>query len=131
MSRGQGSRLRRAAGLLGCATLATFVATFTGFANWTSHAPQHILHARHSPQSRRVALQADKERTDEERLQFMESPLGQLIGGAAKLLSSGPLNEGKIWFAKMQAGEYDEAAVAAKLESYISSNPAVMFSFSK
>lgn len=83
---------------------------------------------------RGVALRAEdksSERTDQERLEFMESPLGQLIGFIAKGLSTGPLNEGKIWFAKLQAGEYDEAVVSAKLESYISSNPAVMFSFSK
>lgn len=74
---------------------------------------------------------AKDEKTDDERLEFMDSPLGQVIGFLAKGLSSGPLNEGKIWFAKMQAGEYDEAAVSAKLQSYISNNPVVMFSFSK
>mmetsp|Transcript_98295 Transcript_98295/g.194758 ORF Transcript_98295/g.194758 Transcript_98295/m.194758 type:complete len:144 (-) Transcript_98295:472-903(-) len=83
---------------------------------------------------RGVALRAEEkssEQKDKERLEFMESPLGQLIGFIAKGLSSGPLNEGKIWFAKLQAGEYDEAATSAKVESYISGNPVVMFSFSK
>lgn len=73
----------------------------------------------------------EQKKSDDERLEFMNSPVGQAIGFIAKGLSSGPLNDGKIWFAKMQAGEYDEAAVSAKLQSYISDNPVVMFSFSK
>jgi len=72
--------------------------------------------------------QTDK---DKERVEYMESPLGQFLGVIAKGLSSGPLNEAKIWFAKSQAGEYDEAAMSAKLESYISDNKVVMFAFSK
>lgn len=81
----------------------------------------------------RTALRAEKDggRSDEERLAFMDSPLGQAIGAFANFLSSSPLNDGKIWFAKQQAGEYDEAKVKAQVDAYISENPVVMFSFSK
>eukprot|EP00448_Togula_jolla_P039901 CAMPEP_0170645250 /NCGR_PEP_ID=MMETSP0224-20130122/42967_1 /TAXON_ID=285029 /ORGANISM="Togula jolla, Strain CCCM 725" /LENGTH=225 /DNA_ID=CAMNT_0010976429 /DNA_START=57 /DNA_END=735 /DNA_ORIENTATION=+ len=82
------------------------------------------------PVSQRSAVVDKGGRTDEDRLEFMNSPVGQVVGAVASALSTGPLNEGKIWLAKTMAGDYDEAAVSAKLESYISENPAVVFSFS-
>merc|ERR1719265_325009 len=83
-------------------------------------------HVRRSPAL--VARRA--EQSDEERLEFMNSPVGQAIGFLAKALADSPLNDGKIWFAKVQAGEYDPAPVQAKLDSYIKDNAVVMFSFS-
>lgn len=71
------------------------------------------------------------EKSDEERLEFMNSPVGQFIGGLAKFLQDSPLNEGKIWFTVSQAGDYDEAAAAKKLDDYISSSKVTMFSFTK
>eukprot|EP00913_Durusdinium_trenchii_P016284 g15303.t1 len=53
----------------------------------------------------------------------MESPFGQAMGFLAKALSESPLNDAKIAFAKMQAGDYDEAAAEK--------NKVVMFSFAK
>mmetsp|Transcript_10728 Transcript_10728/g.15139 ORF Transcript_10728/g.15139 Transcript_10728/m.15139 type:complete len:216 (-) Transcript_10728:38-685(-) len=78
-------------------------------------------------------MRAEKEGSskDEARVAYMESPFGQALGVVAQALSSGPLNDAKIAFAKFQAGEYDEAAVKAKLEKYIEENPTVVFSFSK
>lgn len=92
------------------------------------------IHGQHRPgaQAAQWAKKgSDGGRTDEERLAFMDSPLGQAIGAFAKFLSDSPLNDGKIWFAKMQAGEYDRERVGAKVDAYISENPVVMFSFSK
>ena len=34
-----------------------------------------------------------------------------------------PLNNGKKWLAKMQAGDYSEADINAKLDQYIQKNP--------
>mmetsp|Transcript_57806 Transcript_57806/g.161323 ORF Transcript_57806/g.161323 Transcript_57806/m.161323 type:complete len:148 (-) Transcript_57806:360-803(-) len=79
----------------------------------------------------RLAEKEDSGRTDEERLAFMNSPVGQAIGAFANFLANSPLNDGKIWFAKMQAGDYDKAVVGAKLDGYINDNAVVMFSFSK
>lgn len=73
----------------------------------------------------------DKGKSDEERIAFMDSPVGQAIGAFAKFLADSPLNDGKIWFAKMQAGEYDVPKVRAQVDAYIKQNPVVMFSFSK
>eukprot|EP00435_Cladocopium_sp_Y103_P010170 s1352_g2.t1 len=68
---------------------------------------------------------------DEDRVDYMESPFGQAMGWLAKALSESPLNDAKISFAKMQAGEYDEEAAQKKLEGYIGGDKVVMFSFSK
>mmetsp|Transcript_52919 Transcript_52919/g.115567 ORF Transcript_52919/g.115567 Transcript_52919/m.115567 type:complete len:209 (-) Transcript_52919:144-770(-) len=83
------------------------------------------------PSAMRGAVALRAERTDEERLEFMNSPVGQFITWAAKALSDSPLNDAKIAFAKMQAGDFDEKAYTAKVDSYINDNGAVMFSFSK
>mmetsp|Transcript_59587 Transcript_59587/g.156665 ORF Transcript_59587/g.156665 Transcript_59587/m.156665 type:complete len:218 (-) Transcript_59587:79-732(-) len=86
-----------------------------------------------APPRRTVAVRAEKEggRTDEDRLAFMDSPVGQALGWLSKALAESPLNDAKIAFAKMQAGEYDEAEYTAKVDSYIKDNAAVMFSLSK
>lgn len=34
-----------------------------------------------------------------------------------------PLNDGKKWLAKMQAGDYSEAEISARLDKYIQDNP--------
>lgn len=44
-------------------------------------------------------------------------------------LSNSPINQGKIWLAKQQAGDYDEAAYEAKLLQLIEETPVLMFSF--
>eukprot|EP00929_Paragymnodinium_shiwhaense_P089459 TRINITY_DN49607_c0_g1_i1.p3 TRINITY_DN49607_c0_g1~~TRINITY_DN49607_c0_g1_i1.p3 ORF type:complete len:139 (-),score=34.77 TRINITY_DN49607_c0_g1_i1:296-712(-) len=90
-------------------------------------APKRSVSA--SSSRHRTALQAEK--SDEERLEFMNSPIGQAIGAFAKFLSESPLNDGKIWWAVSQAGEYDEAAAKKNLDSYITKDKVVMFSFSK
>mmetsp|Transcript_5435 Transcript_5435/g.16083 ORF Transcript_5435/g.16083 Transcript_5435/m.16083 type:complete len:147 (-) Transcript_5435:142-582(-) len=61
----------------------------------------------------------------------MDSPLGRAVGALAKFASESPLNDGKLWLAKMQAGEYDKGTVRAKVDSLIQDNPVVVFSFSK
>ncbi|CAJ1400064.1 unnamed protein product [Effrenium voratum] len=68
---------------------------------------------------------------DDDRVNYMESPLGQFLGSIAKAMSDSPLNDAKIWFAQTQAGEYDEAAARGKLEDYIKNNKVLMFSFTK
>ncbi|CAK0843932.1 unnamed protein product [Prorocentrum cordatum] len=88
--------------------------------------------ARAPPPRGAVAVRAQsQEEKDKERLEFMDSPIGQAIGAFAKFLSDSPLNDGKIAFAKMQAGDFDEAAVGKKVDAYLANNAAVMFSFSK
>ncbi|CAK0784836.1 hypothetical protein CVIRNUC_008041 [Coccomyxa viridis] len=42
-----------------------------------------------------------------------------------------PLNNGKKWLAKMQAGDYSEADINAKLDQYIQKSPVVVFSWSR
>ena len=44
-------------------------------------------------------------------------------------MQESPVATLKKGFAKLQAGEYDEAAVKAKLEAQISDTPAIMYSF--
>ena len=78
----------------------------------------------------RITLNAGFEK-DEDRVNYMESPFGQAMGWLAKALSESPLNDAKISFAKMQAGEYDEEAAQKKLEDYIEGDKVVMFAFSK
>ena len=47
------------------------------------------------------------------------------------ILTNSPLNEGKKALVKALAGDYDEAAVKAKLEGLISDSPVLMLSFVK
>ncbi|CAE8610198.1 unnamed protein product [Polarella glacialis] len=80
--------------------------------------------------SSRMQLQASSQE-DDERLDFIKSPAGQAITWLAKALADSPLNDGKIWMAKMQAGEYDEMAVQKELDGLLSDNKVMMFSISK
>jgi glutaredoxin 3 len=56
------------------------------------------------------------------------NPFIQAINSFQVALQNSPVAEFKSKFAKLQAGDYDEAAVKAQLEDYIA-QPAVMFSF--
>jgi len=51
------------------------------------------------------------------------------IDAIAQFVSNSPINEGKKWFAKQQAGDYDETRVRQKLEDFIAENDIAMFSF--
>merc|ERR1712023_384336 len=44
-------------------------------------------------------------------------------------LADSPINQGKLWFAKTRAGDYDVEATQAQLQSLINENPVLMFSF--
>lgn len=69
------------------------------------------------PSTRRLAsFWSEHGLEDEDRVGYMESPLGQAMGFLAKALSESPLNDAKIAFATMQAGDYDEAVAEKKLE---------------
>ena len=56
------------------------------------------------------------------------SPVIKAINALQEAIQNSPAAQFKKGLAKMQAGDYDEAAVKAKLEAYIA-EPAVMFSF--
>ena len=56
------------------------------------------------------------------------SPFIKAINSLQEAFQNSPAAEFKKGLAKMQAGDYDEAAVKAKLDAYIQ-EPAVMFSF--
>jgi hypothetical protein len=56
------------------------------------------------------------------------NPFIQAINSFQVAIQNSPVAEFKSKFAKLQAGDYDEAAVRAQLEDYIA-QPAVMFSF--
>ena len=58
------------------------------------------------------------------------NPFIQAINSFQEALQTSPVAKFKAQFAKMQAGDYDSAATAAKLESLIADTPCVMFSFS-
>ena len=56
------------------------------------------------------------------------NPFIQAINSFQVALQNSPVADFKSKLAKLQAGDYDEAAVKAQLEAYIA-EPAVMFSF--
>ena len=56
------------------------------------------------------------------------SPLIKAINALQEAIQSSPAAKFKKGLAKLQAGDYDEAAVKTQLDGYIS-KPAVMFSF--
>merc|ERR1719424_994824 len=56
------------------------------------------------------------------------SPFLKAINNLQEAIQNSPAASFKKGLAKMQAGDYDEAAVKAKLNAYIA-EPAVMFSF--
>ena len=53
----------------------------------------------------------------------------QAISKFQEALQNSPAAQFKKSFAKLQAGDYDEVAIKQKLDSLISDNGAVMFSF--
>ena len=58
------------------------------------------------------------------------NPFIQAVNSFQEALQNSPVANFKKEFAKMQAGDYDEVATKAKLDSLISDTPCVMFSFS-
>ena len=56
------------------------------------------------------------------------SPFIKAINSLQEAIQNSPAAKFKAGLAKLQAGDYDEAATKAKLEAYIA-EPAVMFSF--
>ncbi|KAK9829694.1 hypothetical protein WJX72_007403 [[Myrmecia] bisecta] len=61
--------------------------------------------------------------------QVQLNPLEKAVNAFTVLITNSPLHNGKKKFFIARAGEYDEAAVRAKVESLISSNPVVVFSW--
>ena len=57
------------------------------------------------------------------------SPFVKAINALQEAIQTSPIAKFKKQMAVMQAGDYDKPAVSAKLESLISDNGAVMFSF--
>ena len=57
------------------------------------------------------------------------NPFLAAINGLQEAMQESPVATLKKGFAKLQAGDYDEAAVKAKLEAQISDTPAIMYSF--
>lgn len=58
------------------------------------------------------------------------NPFIQAVNSFQEAIQNSPIANFKKEFAKMQAGDYDEATVKAKLDGLISDTPCVMFSFS-
>eukprot|EP00775_Hariotina_reticulata_P004876 gene4876-5121_t len=63
-------------------------------------------------------------------LQAASQLLTVLKPGSSMLLKNSPLNQGKKALAKAQAGDYDQAAVRAKIEGMINDNKVMVFSWS-
>ena len=57
------------------------------------------------------------------------NPFLAAINGPQEAMQESPVATLKKGFARLQAGDYDEAAVKAKLEAQISDTPAIMYSF--
>ena len=58
-----------------------------------------------------------------------DSPLIGMINTLQEAIQTSPIATFKSKLAKLQAGDYDEASVKAKLDSMIADEPVVMFSF--
>eukprot|EP00879_Flechtneria_rotunda_P001282 GHRR01001431.1.p1 GENE.GHRR01001431.1~~GHRR01001431.1.p1 ORF type:complete len:186 (+),score=56.03 GHRR01001431.1:96-653(+) len=58
------------------------------------------------------------------------NPFESAINILTVALKNSPINEGKKALAKAQAGDYDNAAVRAKVEQYINDNKVMVFSWS-
>lgn len=58
------------------------------------------------------------------------NPFTQAINSFQEAMQNSPIANFKQSVAKMQAGEYDEATVSARLNGLIADTPVVMFSFS-
>uniref|UniRef100_A0A7S2WWS4 Uncharacterized protein n=1 Tax=Chloropicon primus TaxID=1764295 RepID=A0A7S2WWS4_9CHLO len=98
----------------GCAPRAARTTTTT-----TTRRPRRVLVARADPEDVGGA-EADE---------FLGGAAGKFISGLTEFVQSSPINQGKIWLAKTQAGDYDAETTKNELQDIISSNPVVMFSF--
>ena len=55
---------------------------------------------------------------------YADSPLEGAINSLSVAVTNfQPLNDGKKWLAKVQAGDYPEGQISAKLDQYIQNNP--------
>ena len=55
---------------------------------------------------------------------YADSPLEGAINSLSVAVTNfQPLNDGKKWLAKVQAGDYPEGEMSAKLDQYIQNNP--------
>jgi len=61
--------------------------------------------------------------------EFLGGAMGKFISGLTEFAANSPINQGKILLAKAQAGDYDEDATRAELQSIIDGSKVVMFSF--
>ncbi|DBA99895.1 hypothetical protein WJX77_003942 [Trebouxia sp. C0004] len=52
-----------------------------------------------------------------------------LINQISEAVTNSPVNNLKKGIAKVQAGDYDEAAIKAKVDNYLNDNPVVVFSW--
>ncbi|DBB16626.1 hypothetical protein WJX82_010972 [Trebouxia sp. C0006] len=52
-----------------------------------------------------------------------------LINQISEVVTNSPVNNLKKGIAKVQAGDYDEAAIRAKVDNYLNDNPVVVFSW--
>lgn len=68
--------------------------------------------------------------TPEQQENGSSSLMEKMINGLTVAIQSSPLAQGKVRLAIAQAGEYDEEAVKARMERYISENKVMVFSFS-
>lgn len=59
-----------------------------------------------------------------QRTAHADSPLEGVINSISVAVTNfQPLNSGKKWLAGLQAGDYSEAEISAKLDRYIQDNP--------
>ena len=58
-----------------------------------------------------------------------EGPIARAVNWLSVAVKNSPANNVKQAIAKAQAGDYDEAQVAARLQSYIEDNTVVVFSW--
>ena len=86
-------------------------------ARTTTQRPRRVLVARADPEDVGGA-EADE---------FLGGAAGKFISGLTEFVQSSPINQGKIWLAKTQAGDYDAEKTKMDLQDLISSNPVVMF----
>lgn len=74
----------------------------------------------HSQRCQRVKRQTQVTRAD---------GFQNLINQISEAVTNSPVNNLKKGIAKAQAGDYDEAAIRAKVDSYLNDNPVVVFSW--
>jgi len=71
---------------------------------------------------------SDQASNQDDPTQSVPASIANLVGN---FVNASPLAEGKKKFVSMLAGNYDEAATKAKLESLIQNEPVLMLSFTK